>query len=366
VLGATIVVFVAGVVAMVASWPSTGRTTPFPHHRAVVEAWTTGLCTTEEPGATNCPRMVVTVTDGGDAGGTFTVDRPGGFGGDPYGIRLGDRIIVGQALSDDPDFRYFFVDRDRRSALTGVLVAFGALVAVFGRWHGVRALVGVGVAFAVLGLHTLPAIAGGSPPLLTAAAGMTVALAAAMGITNGLRFRTAVAYLGAVAGVALTVAFAAAAAAVTGVVGLDTADAARLTNFSAVVDLRGVLLAGIVLAAAGVLDDLCVTQVAVVSELAASDPTSSWQARYRAAMRVGLDHVGAAVNTLVLAYAGAALPALLIASGGAGGWSLVTTDVIAAEVVRSAAGTVGIVAALPLTTLLAARLSAGPAGSPGK
>jgi hypothetical protein len=138
--------------------------------------------------------------------------------------------------------------------------------------------------------------------------------------------------------------------------GLAGEEAAVVGTVYTAVDVRGLLLAGIVIGSLGVLDDVTVTQAATVAELSKANPTSRAARWYRAAARVGREHVASTVNTLVLAYAGASLPLLLLFSaGGRSVGDLVTNEAVAQEIVRSAVGSIGIVAAVPITTALAVR-----------
>jgi uncharacterized membrane protein len=106
--------------------------------------------------------------------------------------------------------------------------------------------------------------------------------------------------------------------------------------------------------ALGALDDVTVTQTTAVWELRAADPELRGIALFRAAMRIGRDHVASAVNTLVLAYAGTTLPLLLVFSVAQRGLGdVLTTQVIATEVVRTLVGSIGLVAAVPVTTAVA-------------
>jgi uncharacterized membrane protein len=133
---------------------------------------------------------------------------------------------------------------------------------------------------------------------------------------------------------------------------------------AAVAPARGPWLAGLVIGALGALDDVTVTQASAVSELRTADPHRPAGQVFRAAMRIGRDHVAAAVNTLVLAYAGSALPLLLLFSIAERGLAdTLTTQIIATEVVRTLVGCIGLVAAVPVTTAFAVAVSArrGPA-----
>ena len=120
-------------------------------------------------------------------------------------------------------------------------------------------------------------------------------------------------------------------------------------------DLRGVLMAGIVIGTLGVLDDVTVSQASTVAQLRAAAPDAPRTQIVAGALKVGRDHLAASVNTLFLAYAGASLPTLLLYSiGGIGFGEHLTSETVAQEIVRALAGSIGLVAAVPLTTLLAA------------
>ncbi len=164
--------------------------------------------------------------------------------------------------------------------------------------------------------------------------------------------QTSVAVLGTLVSLVLTGLLGAGFTAFTELTGIGDDQSAFLSTFNTSVDMRGLLLAGIIIGSLGVLDDVTVTQAATVNELARS-PLSRLQL-YRSATRIGRAHVASAVNTIVLAYAGASLPLLLlITSGSQPLGELLTSQTIAQEIVRAAVGTIGLVASVPITTALA-------------
>jgi uncharacterized membrane protein len=123
---------------------------------------------------------------------------------------------------------------------------------------------------------------------------------------------------------------------------------------SAEINLRGLLLGGMIIGALGVLDDLMITQASAVFELHSANPNLPAGGLFRGAMRIGQDHVAATVNTLVLAYAGASLPMLLMFSlSGEQFATLINIEYIAEEVVRTLVGSLGLISAVPVTTGLA-------------
>jgi uncharacterized membrane protein len=279
------------------------------------------------------------------------------YGTDPAAPSLerGDEIVLLEAPTATPEFRWTFADFQRDPPLLVLGVLFVVAVVAFGRWQGVRALAGIVVSFAVLLVFLLPALLRGSPALPVALAGTVLIAVAALYVTHGLRTWTTVALLGtlvslvAIAGLALVFVE---ASRLTGFVDED-AQVLRIT--AGAVDLRGLLIAGMVIGALGVLDDVTVTQVSAVGQLRRANPGWSRRRLYRSAVTIGRDHIASTVNTLVLAYAGASLPLLLLfVQGGQPLGRLLTGELVAIEIVRTLVGSIGLVLAVPVTTGLAA------------
>ncbi len=300
-----------------------------------------------------CGKALVQVTDGPGKGTEVAVDLPQGPGAPQ--IADGDKVILG--VQTDPTgagnpVQYGVIDKERGQPLVLLLALCAAVIVAFGRWRGIRALVGLAVSFAGLLLFVIPAILDGEPPLLVAIVGSSAIMFAVLFLTHGVNVHTAVAVLGTLASLVLTGLLGASFIAATALTGFADEQTLYLSIMSGNVDMRGLLLAGIIIGALGVLDDVTVTQASTVAELT---PTATSRLElYRAATRVGRAHVASAVNTIVLAYAGASLPLLLlVAAGGQDVSDLLTSQFLAQEIVRAAVGTIGLVAAVPITTGLA-------------
>jgi uncharacterized membrane protein len=249
---------------------------------------------------------------------------------------------------------YAVTDHDRSTPMIWLLALAAAVILAFGRWRGVTSLIGLGVSFAILLLFVIPAIATGSPPLLAAVVGASAIMFAALYLTHGVNVHTSVAVAGTLASLVLTGLLGAGFTALMHLSGIASDDDSFLAATQGGIDMRGLLLAGIVIGALGVLDDVTVTQAATVAEMVAAGPTTRLRL-YQAASRVGRAHVASAVNTIVLAYAGASLPLLLVVATGSQPISdLLTSEFLAQEILRSAVGTIGLVASVPITTALAA------------
>ncbi len=316
--------------------------------RARIES-VTPVCpqgTPATPGG-SCSTAVVRIGDQ-----TFDATVPSGRSA-PV-VKAGDRVVVAQAGG-----QYAVVDFDRSRELLALIALFAAAVIAFARWRGLTSLLGLAVSFAVLLWFILPAIQRGTSPLPVAIVGAAAIMFAVIYLTHGVSVTTSVAVLGTLAALVLTGLLGLLVTVVLKLNGSGTDDTAILSNILPGVDLRGLLLAGIIIGTLGVLDDVTVTQTSIVNELALHNPGLSARQLYRSALRVGRSHVASVVNTIILAYAGASLPLLLLlVAGGTGAMNVLTTQALSAEIVRSVVGTLGLIAAVPITTALAAWICA--------
>lgn len=279
---------------------------------------------------------------------------------------VGDQVVLSYAGTNPQDPSSFqVVDFQRGTPLLVLALVFVAAVLVLGRWQGLKSLVGLALSLAVLIGFVLPAILAGQNPLLVAVAGAGATMFVVLYLTHGVSARTSAAVLGTMVSLALIGVLSAVFSAATNLTGLDEDTSNLIGVLGAPIDARGLLLAGIVIGALGVLDDVTITQTSAVWELRAANPTLTWRQLYGSALRIGRDHVSSAVNTLVLAYAGAALPMLLAYTlSGRSFGEIVSSQTVAQEVVRTLVGSIGLVAAIPVTTALAALVvTRQPAGA---
>ncbi|MFE6842136.1 YibE/F family protein [Streptomyces sp. NPDC057686] len=310
-----------------------------------------------------CKKATVEVTTGPDKGRTFfEIVQPGA----PRQLEDGQEVVVAYAPDAPRDLQYSVIDVNRKLPLAVLAAIFAVAVVVVGRMRGLFALIALTISFGVLTLFILPAILQGSNPLLVAVVGASAIMLIALYMCHGLSARTSVAVLGTLVSLLLI-----------GLLGSVFVDWAFLSgntddNTGLIhglypdIDMSGLLLAGVIIGSLGVLDDVTVTQTSAVWELHQADPSMGSRALYRAAIRIGRDHIASVVNTLVLAYAGAALPLLLlfsIANSSMG--SVANSELVAEEIVRTLVGSIGLVASVPVTTALAALVvSADRPGSP--
>ncbi|MFJ4469831.1 YibE/F family protein [Streptomyces sp. NPDC089424] len=299
-----------------------------------------------------CKRATIRIDTGEDKGRTFTeIVQPD----QSRQLEEGEKVVVAYEPSAPENLQYSVTDVDRRLPMTLLAGLFALAVVAVGRLRGVMALIALAISFLVLNFFILPAILQGSNPLVVAVVGASAIMLIALYLCHGLSARTSVAVLGTLISLVLI-----------GILGLLFIDWAALTGNTddntglihglyPTIDMSGLLLAGVIIGSLGVLDDVTVTQTSAVWELHEANPTMGWRGLYRAGIRIGRDHIASVVNTLVLAYAGAALPLLLlfsIAQSSVG--TVANSEIVAEEIVRTLVGSIGLVAAVPVTTALAA------------
>ena len=346
--------------ALVWLWPSEQIAVPDPSGapeqlNGEVVAIVDEPCAEALPGEVNgCGTAQVLVAPGTDEAQEVETSLPNGPGAPE--IDEGDDVVLIESPGPDGTV-YSIVDHRRASGLWILAIAFTLAVIAFGRWRGVAALAGLAVTFALLVFFVVPAILVGEPPLLVAIVGSSAIVLTVLYLTHGFALSTTVAVVGTLASLTLTGLLSAAAVAGLHLTGV-TDDISTAVGMSHSVNMEGLLLAGIVIGSLGVLDDVTVTQGAAVTEIAEANPAYGFRQLYQAGERVGRSHIASVINTIVLAYAGSSLPLmiLIVANNDSLG-GVVTDQIIAQEIVRTVVATLGLIAAVPMTTALAALTS---------
>ncbi|HET9442349.1 MAG TPA: YibE/F family protein [Acidimicrobiales bacterium] len=313
--------------------------------------------------ALTCPVAELEVLQGPDRGSRLQLDLPGGL--QNAGFEAGDKVVLSYTEQAQPGFEYAFADRQRKPVLFWFAVAFALVVLALGRLRGLAALLGLGASLVVLLSFILPAILDGRSPVSVALVGSAAIAFLALYLAHGPGPATTVALLGTLCSLALTAVLALAAVSLAGLTGFASEEAMIVQLAESRIDLSGLVLAGVVIGALGAVDDMTVTQVAAVSELHRANPTMGRLPLYAAALRIGRDHVASTVNTLALAYAGASIPVLLLFLLSRQSLGTVANgEVMATEIIRTLAGSIGLVSSVPITTWLAVRvIPTGPAGA---
>lgn len=362
----TVVVVLAGAAAVLgtlAFWPRGDAPELGPQPASFVDATVRSVaddsCDTGQGDEVSCRVVTARLTSGGDEGDVVRFQVLS-TQTDVPDLAAGDKVVLHVSEGTPAEFRYAFVDVRRTEPLWWLLGGFVAVVLVFGRGRGARALVGLAVAGAVLIAFLLPALLHDSPVVPVTLAATALIAFAALYLAHGFNPGTTVALAGTLVSLALTAGLAVGVAAALELSGVGAGRAGALDLTADALDLRGLLVAGIVVGALGVLDDVTMSQVSIVATLRRANPGLPPRLVYREATKAGRDHMASTVNTLILAYAGASLPLLLLfTQGGPSLGRLVASDLIAVEIVRMLVGSIGLVAAVPITTGLAALVLGG-------
>jgi uncharacterized membrane protein len=302
--------------------------------------------------AGTCKKATVTVSTGKDKGRTFTeIVQPD----QSRQLHQGEKVVVAYEPSAPKDLQYSVTDVNRKFPMALLAGIFALVVVVVGRLRGVMALVALAISFMILNFFILPAILHGSNPLIVAVVGSSAIMLIALYMCHGLSARTSVAVLGTLMSLVLIGVLGSVFIGWAALTGNTDDNTGLIHGLYPSIDMSGLLLAGVIIGSLGVLDDVTVTQTSAVWELHEANPSMGWRGLYRAGIRIGRDHIASVVNTLVLAYAGAALPLLLlfsIAQSSVG--AVANSELVAEEIVRTLVGSIGLVASVPVTTALAA------------
>jgi uncharacterized membrane protein len=365
-VAAALLLVVATIVGIVSYWPRE-RKLPSPPgsvrprtESAHITAVRSSPC--RAPGASGCVRATIHLDSGPDRGQNAGITV--GDGG-RVRVAVGDRIRVyrnvlpeGAQLGGVAVDRYVLSDFQRDRPLLYLVVIFCALVVGFGRLRGARALLGLVASLAVVLWFVVPAILDGRDPVSVALYGSLAVMLVTLPLAHGLGAKTIAASLGTALALFLTLALAKVFTDMAHLTGLSSDEAIYLQATNRTLSLQGLLLAGMVIGALGVLDDLTVSQASTVLALRRANASFGSRELFREALHVGHDHIAATVNTLVLAYVGASLPVLLIFSvGGTPFLDAVNGESVAEQLVAMLVGSIGLIAAVPITTALAALLA---------
>lgn len=274
-------------------------------------------------------------------------------------LNEGDKLMVTASAMPTGEVSVQFTDFYRTNSLALLLGIFILASVVISGWKGVRSVLGILLSLAVIILIILPGIQEGKDPLMISIFGAFFFMAFSLYLVYGWTVKTHAAVLGSLVALAIT-----------GLLAFIFVNHARLTGYGDEnmfyisqltnnnLNVRSLLLAGVLIGTLGVLDDLVISQASAVFELFRHNPELTFKKLFRSAMNIGQDHIAATVNTLVLAYAGAALPMLLLFSFSNVDFTMaLNLEFIAEEIVRTMVGSLGLFAAVPITTALSAGIA---------
>jgi len=395
---------IATVIAVVILWPSDeGRESAFLNaaerglaydlHHAEVKEVTDSICSYSNSQDGQRCRTIIVIPEGGlSAGELYVLAEYNLQQQDVPEVSVGERIVLGETVTIDnclivyskvvsettfggcsyeignvidvstidPEkvtSFYFYEDRERRSILVWLAVIFAVVVIALSRSRGLLALLSMGITVAILIMFIAPSILDGNDPILVAVVASSVIAFFSLYLTHGFTPMTTLALAGTLGALLVTFAISAVFFELARFTGLYSEDGLALAFLQQDLNISSLLLAGAVLGALGALDDITITQAATIAELHEQNPSMTTSQLFASGIKVGREHIASTVNTLLLAYAGAALPVILIISASARSLSDVANgEEIAVEITRTLCGSIGLVTAVPVTTFLAALL----------
>jgi uncharacterized membrane protein len=272
----------------------------------------------------------------------------------------GDRVILEHVRTIDGEDIFGLADYLRTGPLLWLTLLFVAATLMLSGWQGVRSLLGMGASLAVIIGFIVPQILAGRDPVVIAILGSVVMMAVGLYLVYGWGAKTHVAVAGLFCSLVVTGLLAVWFVSWTRLSGFGAEEAGFLRIAGIQVDPHGLLLAGIIIGTLGVLDDIAVGQSSSIFELSKANPSLGRGDLFRRGMVIGRDHIAAMVNTLLLAYVGAALPLVLLFSVYAESLGVtLNREIISEEIVRTLVGSLGLLAGVPLTSLIAALTARG-------
>ncbi len=286
--------------------------------------------------------------DGPQKGKTITIEN------DYLELKKGNKFYFNYLKDIGGGEKYVITNIDRRDSLLWLVIVFVLAIVIFGGWQGVRSLVALVGSFFAIFYILIPGLLNGWSPLVSSFFVASGILFVAIFFTHGFNRESIIAYVGTMLAVLITGFFAIFVVESTSLTGFASEESTYLNiGTRGSLDFTSLLLGAIIIGFLGVLDDIAVTQAAVVSELYDSNPSISKVEVYRRAMRVGKEHVGALVNTLILAYTGASLPLLLyFRMSDMNFTTVVNLEIFSTEIVRSIVGSIGLILTVPIVTIL--------------
>lgn len=273
--------------------------------------------------------------------------------------KLGDKVVVSYSKDFKGNDMFYISDFVRRDSLIWLFIIFIILTIYIAKCRGLMSLIGMAISFLIIFFYILPNISAGLDPIQIAITGSLFIIPITFYFSHGLNKKTTVAIVGTI--IALII---------TGILASIFVNFAKLTGFASeeasflevakpgAINMKGLLLAGIIIGVLGVLDDITISQSAIVFQLKEINNKLKFSELYSRAMNIGQDHISSMVNTLILVYTGAALPLLILFINNPRPFSeVINYEMIADEIVRTLVGSIGLILSVPITTFIASMIA---------
>lgn len=302
-------------------------------------------------------RVRIEITNGTEKGKEVVVEYGGSILISPEAKLTVNDLVVVQRLQTGDGVSYIIADRFRLRELFFFVALFLFVILLLSRWKGFGSIVGLGISVGVLGWFLIPALVSGGNPLIVSLVAALLISVSSIFFAHGFTVKTIVALISTIIALCLSVFFAHVIVTMMHLSGAGSEEALFLqSGVLSGINLRGLLLGGIVIGTLGVLDDITTAQVATIFALHQTDPKLRIKKLYERGLTVGREHIAALVNTLALAYVGVSLPLFLLfyTNRTEPFWVTLNTEYIVEEIVRTLVGSLTLVVAVPISTFLAA------------
>lgn len=269
--------------------------------------------------------------------------------------KVGDKVLV-----DESDGVFYITDFVRTNYLYLLVILFILTVVLIGRFKGFKALLGLVLSFLAIIKFILPQILAGNDPFIVSLIGCLFILAVIIYLSEGWNRKSHIAIFSVLISLIVTLILSVLFTKLTRLTGMAQEETVFLIGLGAkTINFQGLLLAGMLIGAVGVLDDIIIGQIEAVGQLREANPELKANKLFTMAYKIGNTHLGAIINTLFLTYAGAALPLLLLfiinEQSGLAWNQLLNTEVVSTEIVRTLVGSIGVILSMPIATYLASR-----------
>jgi len=251
--------------------------------------------------------------------------------------------------------QYYVKEPLRKTPLITLTLLFILFVIAIGGLQGLGSLLGLAISFAVIIVFIIPLMLSGTNPIMASIIGSSIILTSSIYLSHGFNKKTSIALVGTLISLVITALLASLYTYATRLTGYSTDEATFLVQLiDKTLDMKGILLASLIIGGIGILDDITVSQVSTITELFNANPSFKWEELFKRSMKVGRDHIASMVNTLVLAYTGSALPLIMLfTASGAGFEEIINFELVAEEIVRTLIGSIGLILAVPITSFIA-------------
>jgi len=268
--------------------------------------------------------------------------------------QVSDLVLVGTVNQGNNNQRYFILDFIRRPAIGFLFIIFIVLVLVITKKQGIMSILGMGFSFLVIFYFILPKILSGADPVGASILGSLLIIPVSFSLSHGLNKKTIAAVIGTLIALIITGVLADLFVKLGYLTGYASEEASFLEiSHYGLINMRGLLLAGILIGVLGVLDDIAVSQAAIVFQLKKTNKNLTLDTIYKKAMLIGEDHIASMVNTLVLVYTGASLPLLLLFLNNSQSFlTILNYEIVAQEIIRTLVGSIGLILSVPITTFI--------------